>query len=449
MGVMKILFRGIAGLLVGLVLGTGSVLGAHELKAENGEQRSVPHDSVASDTTDSPNQRPYTTNRSVLYHVLASPAYVLHGVTRPLGWGVRYLERNAASLFAGELPPRFVLPLVDIGGPTGVQAGLLAYDNRLFGSAHSAQLRALYGGPNTFDTQLTYNSPSLFGVANSFQLQANVFSNPESGFFLDGNDSDKEADDASANRDQIDVTVGIEGTPIAGVDAAFDLLYEHVETSGGDDAEGERLEKRSPPGLGTVDLLTSRLTLGGGRTRNEQHSNYRRAYFGTDVILQLDYTHDLTADRFRYGRYALEVRQYLPVGLLPQSRRFVLMGHLEQVEPLFEGSAVPFFQKPTLGGQNTLRGFTSSRFQADGALAGSAEYRYPIWNSLDALVLVDAGQVFDSFGDITADRFHWSYGGGIHLLAGNGLGFRFELAHSAEGLRTILTVNSSFQRSAR
>lgn len=430
------------------MVGQGLALGAPGAKAERVERRAV-GDSVAADTVDHPNQRPYATNRSVLYHVLASPAYVLHGLTRPLGWGMQYLERNAAGLFLGNLPPRFVLPLVEIGGPTGVQGGILAYDNRLFGSNHSAELRALYGGPNTFDTQLAYKSPSLFGVGSSFQLEANVFSNPESGFFLGGNDSDRETDDASANRDQIDVTAGIKGTPVAGIDASYELFYEHVETRGGDNEKGRRLEQRNPPGLGTVDLLTSRLTFGGGWARREEHSNYRRSYFGTDVILQFDYTHDLNTDRFRYGRYALKVRQYLPVGILPKSRRLVLRGEIEQVEPLFDGSAVPFFQKPSLGGQNTLRGFTSGRFRADGALAGSAEYRYPIWNSLDALVLVDAGQVFDSFGDITADRFHWSYGGGIHLLAGNGLGFRFEVAHSPEGLRTILTVNSSFRRSAR
>jgi hypothetical protein len=77
------------------------------------------------------------------------------------------------------------------------------------------------------------------------------------------------------------------------------------------------------------------------------------------------------------------------------------------------------------------------------------EYRYPIWSNLDALLLVDTGQVFDTFGDVAADRFHWSYGGGLHLLTESGLGFRFEVAGSSEGVRTILTVDSSFRRSAR
>ena len=427
----------IGGIVVILLVGDAAATVPPTVSAE-------PRESVATDTSDHPNQQPYTTDRSVRYHVLALPSYVLYGATRPLGWGVRYVEQNYPGLFDAKLPSRGVLPLLDLGGPTGFLAGLMAYDNKLFGTNRSARLQGLYGGPNTFSSRIRYQSPSLFGADRAFRFEANVFSNPESGFFLGGNDSDRDDDDASANRDQVDVTVGVQGPSIAGVKTSVDLLYEHAVTDDGDDEEGRRLAQANPPGLGTVNLLTSRLTLEASRTKGG-----RRPYSGTEAIRQLDYTHDLDADQLRYGRYAVELRQYIPFGIFPNSRRLVLRGHLEQVEPLFEGTAVPFFQQPQLGGQNILRGFTSGRFQAGGALAGSAEYRYPIWSNLDALFLVDAGQVFDTFGDVAPDRFHWSYGGGIHLLTTSGLGFRFEVAGSTEGVRTILTVNSSFQRSAR
>jgi len=399
---------------------------------------------TAVDTSDRPNQQPYTTDRSVLYHVLAAPAYVLHGMTRPLGWGVRYVEQNHPGLFDASLPARGVLPVLELGGPTGFLGGLLLYDNQLFGSAHSARLKGLYGGPNTFRARAAYASPSLFGIGSGLQVHVNVLSNPRSGFFLGGNDSDREEDDASANRDQVDVSVALQGSPMGGVRGAFDVLYEHVVTNTASGNRGRRLERANPPGLGTVDLLTSRVTVEKGWTKGG-----RRPYLGTEAILQLDYTHDLNAERYRYGRYAVEVRQYLPVLILPNTRRLVVQGQIEQVEPLLGGTAVPFYQRPALGGQNTLRGFPSSRFQAGGALAGSAEYRYPIWSNLDALFLIDAGQVFGALGDVAVDRFHWSYGGGIHLLTQSGLGVRFEVAGSTEGVRTILTVDSSFQRGAR
>jgi outer membrane protein assembly factor BamA len=193
--------------------------------------------------------------------------------------------------------------------------------------------------------------------------------------------------------------------------------------------------------LSTVDLLTSRVTLGLDRTRGRP-----RTYAGTEVLLRLDYTQDLTADQFRYGRYVAEVRQYFPLGIFPNSRRLALRGRLEQTEPLFDGEAVPFYQLPSLGGQNMLRGFSSNRFQGKGSLVLNAEYRYPIWSNWDAVVFVDTGQVFSELSTVAVDRFHWSYGGGLHMLNQKGLSFRFEVAGSPEGVRTILTIDPTFRR---
>jgi len=384
---------------------------------------------------------PYTTSRSVAYHVLATPAYILHGATRPLGWAAQYAERNFPDLFEPQRPPRGVLPLVELGGPTGFLGGLALYDNQVFGSDHAARVEGLYGGPDTFEGEASYTIPRPLGTGSSFEIVVNVFSDPESEFYLDGNDSDRRADKARFSRDQLDITAGLQAIqPDRPLRAQFDLMYEHTEAAG----EGARLTAAAPPGLETVDLLTSRLTLGLDYT-----SAPPRVSRGTEVLLQLDYSHDLTGERFRYGRYVAEVRQYLPLGLFPHSRRLALRGRLEQVEPLFEGSAVPFYQLPSLGGQSSVRGFRSRRFQNDGSLVLNAEYRYPVWSNLDALVFVDAGQVFDTLSEMAADRFHWSYGGGLHLLNRNGLSFRFEVAGGPEGARTILTVEPSFRRVAR
>lgn len=417
----------VLGLLLGAIPFPSSLAAA--------QSASPPADSSA---TESP--EPYTTSRSIGYHVLATPAYVLHGITRPIGWGARYVEQRFPDFFEPRRPPRGVLPLVELGGPIGFLAGLALYDNQLFGSDHSARIEGLYGGPDTFEGEASYKIPAPFGPGSSFGVDVDVFSNPNSDFFLGGNDS-RSTDESLFARDQLDATVSLRSSmPDSPLRGQVEVMYEHVETMG----KEAKLIDASPPGLGTVDLLTSRLMLGADHTDDPP-----RVSRGTEVILQLDYTHDLTADHFRYGRYVAEVRQYLPVGFFPDSRRLALRGRLEQVEPLFEGSAVPFYQLPNLGGQSTLRGFESRRFQDDGSLMLNAEYRYPIWSNLDALVLVDAGQVFNTLVEVEADRFQWSYGGGIHFLNQTGLGFRFEIAGSKEGLRTILTVDPSFRRVAR
>lgn len=401
--------------------------------------------SVTPDRDTHSNRQPYATDRSIAYHVLASPAYVLHGVTRPLGWGVRYVEQSAPALFTGERPPRGVLPLFELGGPTGFQAGLALYDNHFFGSDQKVRVEGLYGGPNTFETSASYVVPTPFGPGTRFDLNASYFSDPSRTFFLGGNASEDPENKGEFERDQIDVKAGIDvAPPDRAVRGEFDLLYEHVDALRGDGRKGERLDRADPPGLGTIDLLTSRVTFGLDRTRGRP-----RTYAGTEVLLRLDYSQDLTADRFRYGRYVAEVRQYLPVGFFPNSRRLALRGRLEQTEPLFDGEAIPFYQLPSLGGQNMLRGFPSNRFQGKGSLVLNAEYRYPVWSNWDAVVFVDSGQVFPELSDVAADRFQWSYGGGLHMLNQKGLSFRFEVAGSPEGVRTILTVDPTFRRLGR
>jgi len=436
------------GLLIAFLIGGGVLfagLPAAAQPADTSAAKGKRPPPVAADTSTHPNQRPYVTDRSLAYHVLASPAYVLHGVTRPLGWSLRYVEQEFPNLFRPRRAPQGILPLVELGGPTGFLGGLALYDNRLFGSNQAARVEGLYGGPNTFEVEGSYEVPTPLGPGTRFQFVANFFSDPSSEFFLDGNESTPQADETIFGRDQLDVTASLEMAPPDRVlRGQLDLLYEHTDTRQGDGIRGERIAQASPAGLGAVDLFTSRLALGLDYTEGRP-----RTYRGTEVVLRLDYTHDLTTDRFQYGRYVAEVRQYLPVGFFPNSRRLALRGRLEQTEPLFDGTAVPFYQLPSLGGQSMVRGFGSNRFQGKGSLVLNAEYRYPIWSTWDALVFVDTGQVFSELSTVAVDRFHWSYGGGIHMLNQQGLSFRFEVAGSSEGVRTILTVAPTFRRIAR
>ena len=425
-------------LLLGLLL-VGSVTGRGPSSA-----LASPRPIVAPDTTDDSSAEPYVTDRSLAYHVLAAPAYVLHGLTRPIGWGVKYLEQEYPELFEFRPRMRGALPRLELGGPTRFLAGATLFDRRLFGSRHSARIAGLYGGPETFRTSAFYEIPELLGPRTTVKTATNFFSDPTNGYFLGGNDSAIGADKALFFRRQVDVRLGLRVASDDLLRGGMDVKYEHVTTEPGDGLEGDRMVVANPPGLGTVELLTSQVLLGFDLTQGE-----RRTYWGTELFLQLAYAHDFNSDQFQYGRYVAELRQYLPVGFFPKSRRLVVRARLEQVQPLFGGSAVPFYQLPTLGGKRFLRGFRANRFQDDGSLLLSAEYRYPIWSNVDAALFADAGQVLPEFAAIALDRFHWSYGGGIHLLKKKGLSFRFEVARSREGLRTVLTVEPSFETVVR
>ena len=48
---------------------------------------------------------------------------------------------------------------------------------------------------------------------------------------------------------------------------------------------------------------------------------------------------------------------------------------------------------PTLGGNDTLRGFRNYRFRGPHAILLQAEYRWELWSGLDAALFYDAGKV--------------------------------------------------------
>jgi outer membrane protein assembly factor BamA len=398
---------------------------------------------AATDSSRHPNRVPYETDRSVGYHVLSAPAYVLHGVTRPIGWTIKWVERRFPSLFQPTQPVRGFLPLVEIGGPAGFLVGGALYDNQLFGTDQRARIEGLFGASDTFEIQGTYSAP--LGTRTRFEVVGNFFSQPEDGFFIRGNRSDETLDEGEFFRQQLDIDAHIDYNPPGPFRGSAALLYEHVDADEEDGPRGQTLIDADLPGFDSSnDFLTPRLRAAFDFTEGQP-----RTYRGTKLSLRADYTHDLNGDRFRYGRYVAQVEQYLPVGVFPKSRRLALRARAEQVEPLFGGEAVPFYQLPLLGGPRSLRGVQYDRFRDDGSVLLSAEYRYPIWRMWDAVVFTDTGQVFEAWEDVAVSEFQWSYGTGIHLLGPKGLTFRFEVANSEEGLQTILTVNPSFRTTAR
>lgn len=111
-------------------------------------------DSLKTETED-PNTVPYETERSIGQHILAAPSYLVHWVTRPIGYGVKYAEEHFPYWFEGERGPYGFLPLVEIGGEEGFAAGALLYHDHLFFKDHRARAEILFGSQvyNEFDLQ--------------------------------------------------------------------------------------------------------------------------------------------------------------------------------------------------------------------------------------------------------------------------------------------------------
>ena len=117
-----------------------------------------------------------------------------------------------------------------------------------------------------------------------------------------------------------------------------------------------------------------------------------------------------------FVKYGFEVREFVPF-----SDRFVLAIHSE-LDYLSGAHQAPFYERSTLGGVKTLRGFGDDRFIDSHRFFSSVELRtralrrqvLDVFTEFEVAPFLDAGQVFSSLQEVPLDD--------LHVVAG--MGFR-------------------------
>jgi outer membrane protein assembly factor BamA len=105
---------------------------------------------------------------------------------------------------------------------------------------------------------------------------------------------------------------------------------------------------------------------------------------------------------------------------------------------------IPFYMMSTLGGQQTLRGFSDARFRDQNFLLLNSEYRWEAFSQMDAVVFADAGKVFPLTNQIGLDNLESSYGLGLHFKTTRGPLFYVEFGFSNENQRIFLGFRPAF-----
>jgi hypothetical protein len=117
---------------------------------------------------------------------------------------------------------------------------------------------------------------------------------------------------------------------------------------------------------------------------------------------------------------------------------------------------LPFYDRPSLGGANTLRGYIANRFTDDSAWHAVAEYRFwviPRGFRLTRTIRIErvglalfgeAGTVAGSLVDLPSARIHTSYGVGLRVALERLAVFRADLGFSGEGTNLTIAFGLSF-----
>lgn len=146
-------------------------------------------------------------------------------------------------------------------------------------------------------------------------------------------------------------------------------------------------------------------------------------------------------DNFSFRRVDVDLRQYVP---LLKEQWVLAFRALAQTTTADDGQLVPYYLLPSLGGANSLRGYTDFRFQDKHLLLLGAEYRWLPSRVVDMALFVDAGKVAAERRDLDLDGLKTTYGIGIRFHGPTFTPIRVDLARGDEGTRAHVTGGLTF-----
>jgi outer membrane protein assembly factor BamA len=132
---------------------------------------------------------------------------------------------------------------------------------------------------------------------------------------------------------------------------------------------------------------------------------------------------DRSAGRQSFDRLDVDLRQF--VGLLAE-RRVLAARLFVSTSEAVSGGLMPFYLMPTLGGNDTLRGFREYRFRGPHAILAQGEYRWEIWSGLEGALFYDAGKVANRRADLDFRRLETDYGFGFRFNTNESVVFRVD-----------------------
>ena len=263
---------------------------------------------------------------------------------------------------------------------------------------------------------------------------------PQEDYFGLGPDSLRSAQaDFQLRAHTIGARAAMRVAPVVSIGGGLEY-YEPRVSDGTDKALvsiGEQYDEASAPGVsGQPNYLR---TIAFVEIDSRQPLNARK---GGWYRAELSHYDDRDLSAYSFTRLDVDLRQY--VSFL--SERRVLTGRVAaSTSDTASGQQMPFYLMPTLGGNDSLRGYRDYRFRGPHALLLQAEYRFEIWSGLDAAFFYDAGKVAMRRTDLNLNDLESDYGVGFRFNTDNGIVLRVDAAFgSRDGKHLWIVFGGKF-----
>lgn len=264
--------------------------------------------------------------------------------------------------------------------------------------------------------KIRYNIKKFFTNRLGLDVNLSYKKRPRESFYGLGNTSlqDKEAN-YTLEHSEIKIAFPFQTPP----NVSFSLLtgYQSTNIFDGQDPNlsGDLDDIFSDPDFALVDgrLDGSRYVSIGGSLEIDNRNNKGQPSKGSHILTKfVKYIGTDISDGENFSEYNVDFRQYFNVW---EKRIIAVRAYLQRYDAgKFNSKATPVYITSTLGGINALRGYSSKRFIDNDLAFISVEYRYPIYEIIDAFIFLDEGRVYENISDekVLAD---WKYSAGFGL----------------------------------
>ena len=293
------------------------------------------------------------------------------------------------------------------------------------------------------DIDLNYKNVAAGGGRYILAGQFTWFKNAFRRFFGLGNRA-PESDESNytSNETMLQLTAGINVTPDVAV--MWSERYHDVRVQEGAVTSLPQTTQAFPHllGIGGAQIVGHKLTLRYD-TRDKQLVTTRGTYINGSVELSQNLLHH---DPNRWLRTTFDTRHFIP----HQNDRMVFVARF--LADAVNGHGVPFFERPTLGGETTLRAFGQSRFIEDTALLVNLEERIRVGRQtfadynvdLELAPFLDVGRVMNKFTLQKLSNPQVNPGLGIRVIAQPHVVGRLDLAYGKDGANVFVGLDYPF-----
>ncbi len=294
------------------------------------------------------------------------------------------------------------------------------------------------------DFDLAYRDVGAGGGRYILGFQVNWFKNPFARFFGIGNETQVQDETNYTSREFLAKgTVGINLGPDFAL--LFTERYHEVRVENG--ILTTLLDTRAKIGATNLPGMEGARILGHQfMVRYDTRDNLLTPARGTYVTVSLELSQNLQpSEPDRWGRYIVDARH-----LIPHARGQAVFG-LRFLMDGVTGDRIPFYERPTLGGETTLRAFGLSRFIDDWATVANIEERFILKEQklfdhvvgLEIAPFLDMGRVSSNLFDQTR-RIQFNPGMGFRLVQKPNVVGRLDVAYGRDGGNAYVGLDYPF-----